>query len=573
MKKLDALFCGTGRTGAIMNAEVHGDGTYEVTLEQAELELERLLTDARFKVSDRQREILRYLVKRRVSGSRQSVKAYAIALDVLGRSVDFDASTDPIVRIEISRLRTALEGYYSVFGAELGVAICIPKGSYITYFPTTPIALEEAQCEVTENDSALLPVTTPPTKTGRTRWIFPVLAVGFASIACLAGWMMLQRPALTTKPTVTVSVSAVSPDFAEDASVARDSLVIALSQFDTLAVTKASYPSSLRRSRYELNLKYYADIDDRSLWWELVDSTNGNLLGSGLEKVDTEGKAPATVRLNLAGAVARRIASPRGVINSMIIRQTAEDVTGNACVVRAEAMLDARDGRVGDAVVNCLVNTLSIDRENPEAVAVLARVYAQQPEKGALSLELAKVAVSAAPLSARSHVALMAARFANGRIDAAIDAGNRAIALNPNHSGAVASLSFVLFSRGYWKAASDMAQQAADMEDVIPGDAAVVLALEAYRNHNWADASLHSEQALRNDLLIKSIRAAALGQLGAQEAKQRLIDAESGSGNFQTEFRDTVEAWRVPPEIIASLQNGLVKAGTNFERVASILRP
>lgn len=121
--------------GADMSTEIPDDQPDEVSLEAAREELHRLLQDIRFRASDRQREILVYLAQRRFAGQRENVKAYSIALDVLGRGADFDASIDPIVRIEISRLRTALATYYSVFGGELGVSIDIPKGSYIYGFP------------------------------------------------------------------------------------------------------------------------------------------------------------------------------------------------------------------------------------------------------------------------------------------------------------------------------------------------------------------------------------------------------------------------------------------------------
>ena len=99
-----------------MNAEVHDLKACEVFLDDAKAELKRLLADSRFRVTERQKDILRYLAERRFEGCEEGVKAYSIALDVLGRPSGFDASTDPIVRIEISRLRSALDAYYQAFG-------------------------------------------------------------------------------------------------------------------------------------------------------------------------------------------------------------------------------------------------------------------------------------------------------------------------------------------------------------------------------------------------------------------------------------------------------------------------
>jgi len=118
-----------------MNAEVHDLKACEVSLDEAKAELARLLADSRFRVTERQKDILRYLAEHRFEGCEEGVKAYSIALDVLGRPSGFDASTDPIVRIEISRLRSALDAYYQAFGLPNGVTIHIPKGMYTAIFP------------------------------------------------------------------------------------------------------------------------------------------------------------------------------------------------------------------------------------------------------------------------------------------------------------------------------------------------------------------------------------------------------------------------------------------------------
>lgn len=555
-----------------MNVELHDNNIREVSLDEAEAELNRLLSDVRFRASDRQREILRYLAVRRFNGCRENVKAYSIALDVLGRSSDFDASIDPIVRIEISRLRTALDSYYSVFGPELGVAIHIPKGSYVSYFLTAPVtSVDDVVADVEEHEHVLSAPDITAAKSNR-RWRSAAIVTIASTSAIAIWWIATHSPVQTIKPTLTVSMVAVSPMYAGDASVTRDTVMTALSQFDTVMVTKIGYTPSHYKQRYELNLKYYADTDDRSILWQVVDTTDGHLLKAGLEKVDLEGKAPATARLELAGAIARRVVSARGVINSTLAREAPDNAIGNACVARAEIMLDAADTNDKDAVELCLKRTLLLDPNNPDASAALARLYAQQPETAGESLDLAKAAVSNAPLSDRAHLALMAARFANGRIDAAIDAGNKAVALNPYNSGTAAYLSLVLFSGGYWKAASDMARSSAALEDTPPCNASLVLALEAYRNHDWSEASLVAEQALGNDLLTRSIRAAALGNLGAESATRRLQDVRERQNGFEIAFRQAAKSAGVPSDIIQSLEGGLTKAGADFDTVASISR-
>ena len=61
----------------------------------------------------------------------QPLKEYAIAIAVYDKRSSFDPQTDPIVRVEASRLRSRLLEYYSGAGAADPLTIELPKGSYV----------------------------------------------------------------------------------------------------------------------------------------------------------------------------------------------------------------------------------------------------------------------------------------------------------------------------------------------------------------------------------------------------------------------------------------------------------
>ena len=62
---------------------------------------------------------------------RRPAKAYDLAVSVLGRDAGFDAQVDPIVRVEVGRLRRDLDHYYLTDGRAEPFRIAIPKGRYI----------------------------------------------------------------------------------------------------------------------------------------------------------------------------------------------------------------------------------------------------------------------------------------------------------------------------------------------------------------------------------------------------------------------------------------------------------
>jgi len=104
--------------------------------------LDALLHSEGLAISDRNRRFLAYIVEETLAGRGDRIKAYNVALTAFDRTDDFDPQTDPIVRIEASRLRRALEHYYLTAGKADPLRIEIPKGSYVATF--SHAALEPA---------------------------------------------------------------------------------------------------------------------------------------------------------------------------------------------------------------------------------------------------------------------------------------------------------------------------------------------------------------------------------------------------------------------------------------------
>jgi TolB-like protein len=109
--------------------------------------LAQLLGSDALAISERNRRFLSYIVEETLAGRGDRIKAYNVALTAFDRTDDFDPQTDPIVRIEASRLRRALEHYYLTAGKADAVRVAIPKGSYVAEFSKAvpdPIELREA---------------------------------------------------------------------------------------------------------------------------------------------------------------------------------------------------------------------------------------------------------------------------------------------------------------------------------------------------------------------------------------------------------------------------------------------
>lgn len=105
--------------------------------------LERVLTSSDFASSPHLAAFLAYCVRETLEGRASALKAYSVATSVLGRPPTFDPQIDPIVRVEATRLRRALERHYNGAGSADPVQIVMPRGGYQINFvrkeaPKTP---------------------------------------------------------------------------------------------------------------------------------------------------------------------------------------------------------------------------------------------------------------------------------------------------------------------------------------------------------------------------------------------------------------------------------------------------
>lgn len=121
-------------------------------------QLSRILRSQVFRNSDMLRNFLSFIVQEELREDGMVLKQYSIAIHAFGRNPDFDATSDPIVRIQASRLRRNLQLYYQEEGPHDDIVISLPKGSYIPEFAIsrkTVASLQEKKQEAKNIRSSL----------------------------------------------------------------------------------------------------------------------------------------------------------------------------------------------------------------------------------------------------------------------------------------------------------------------------------------------------------------------------------------------------------------------------------
>jgi TolB-like protein len=103
-------------------------------------ELECVLASHHFRSRKVLQAFLRYIVTQTLTGNAEKITQYAIAVEGLGKSADFNSATDPLVRIQAGRLRKLLDEYYASEGRFDAIRITLTAKGYhaIFTYPATP---------------------------------------------------------------------------------------------------------------------------------------------------------------------------------------------------------------------------------------------------------------------------------------------------------------------------------------------------------------------------------------------------------------------------------------------------
>jgi tetratricopeptide (TPR) repeat protein len=153
--------------------------------------LASVLRSRGFRNAERRSNLLKYLADRTASGQSDNLKEFNIGVDVYGRDPGtYDPRIDPVVRVDISRLRRKLKEHYdSPEGCADPVQIELPKGSYAVVFHSIGHSIGNGPTEVRRHLSL--------------KWIIAcaALVVLFASAtAAIFDWSRQSSPGARLKP-------------------------------------------------------------------------------------------------------------------------------------------------------------------------------------------------------------------------------------------------------------------------------------------------------------------------------------------------------------------------------------
>lgn len=283
--------------------------------------IDRLIAAEAIRPNTRQARLLDYLVTAELKGGGGSIKAYSIGVDVLERGPDFDPSTDAIARVEVGRLRRALEEYYACAGARDPIRIEIPRGQLRLRLSRAHEEYDAARSGQCAADAAgFRRLRRSPSVS------FAIILTAFAvTTSAVNLWSYFTRSDLdarfadTSRPIVEFgpyTSDLTDPQLFYLAAGIRAELLSRLSQLPTLRVrdaAAAAFHTRLPRADYTLTADFRPAAGGAVMNLSLTDSRTETLAWTGSISLQPADPEFETHTQNQVLQVVQWLASPTGL--------------------------------------------------------------------------------------------------------------------------------------------------------------------------------------------------------------------------------------------------------------------
>lgn len=462
--------------------------------------LRRILASGTFADSPRSRDFLAYVVRETLDGRGHRLKERTIARAALEKAPDFDPRSDSGVRVQATRVRTQLSAYYADEGADDGVRISLPKGSYVPVMSLAPTQIEGAH----------------------------------------------PRPKATRGPSVAIVQFAPSDDVPASAALAvglTESLVHALAPFsgirvvgpvsdDALTTTGADDRrlGSLLEVQYVLRGGIRRLNNDIRVSVRLADAPTGSIVWA--ESFDSESAAMSG--FGGQDEIVRQIAGVVGDFSGAILRHAARGTGATHNPVVWAAMLKFYEGLEVSSVESAselrssLLEAQVLEPENPLILSMLAStesflaVFSQGAERDALADACeahALAALALDPTSGHAHLTLGIAAFSRGFVPVCLEHLSLAVELSPSDPTILYGAGWYFWMAGEWDKGVELTRESVRLNPSSPALRYLLLAADELLNSDYAAALADAMRYPHTDEYWQPLMMSlALDGLGHQDA-------------------------------------------------------
>lgn len=593
-----------GKAAGVLSGEcqIPADALSEIDARAVRATLDYILASPEFANAPRLQRFLTYVVEATLDGRADSIRGYAIAVDVFDRPADFDPQVDSLVRVEAGRLRQKLDAYNNGPGVNDQWLITLPKGGYVPRFawrhpmvgdadaqPAPPAARPRARLAVSVIASitaiGLMLTISLALVQDRAAPVSSQVATTVSSVTQLAPTLgVLPFAALATEPLTAEATATVASGLTTlvTADLVRFRQFFVLAQRSAEALTRSGEdPIAAARAA---DLDYVVDGTVRRegdafvVTASLIDTLDGQTVWTETFRESAVGNGVLALEDRISGAIVTALAQPYGILNRQLVRAAhraalPDTLASYACILEADHYYATYDQADFATALACLEAALEREPDYAHGWAYLAYLRLDELRYGyrsntpqaaiAAALAAAKRAVELEPENAMAQRAMAAVLFTKGDIDGFRRHADQALELNPNDSDALADLGGKIAYSGNWERGLALRQQAIEHNPAHPPSYRIPFVFDAFRRGEDAAALAELERIdLPNFLMTRLLKAAVLGRAGPQEeaskavAELLMLEPEAASLT-----RDYFGYWNLSPELIDQLVDGLGRAG------------
>lgn len=530
--------------------------------------LEAVLRSDGFRASPQSSAFLRYVVTQEIEGRGDTINAYAIGVDALGKPTRFDPQTDSSVRVQAGRVRAQLADYYRGEGRHSAFEIVLPKGHYRPRLAPRDESSDEPRADRPEpavpsnsSTSSVAVAARSAARGRRTAWL-TALAASALGLVALTALLFLVRdddatlPAdvIDAPPIVEISKFGGSFDktLLKYAQGIRQQLIAGLSHFHTIRV-RADAQSGGNGKRpppadYRMTGTIFETGGIGRLTLQVTETRSNTVVWSNTSNLPTNDEAFHKYMSETARAVISGLASPAGLLpnhamqrlNERIAKLGKTDTSSYECVLLFH-LFDLHKNPEDEAAARaCLAAETAAESQDSSIWAAWAfmRFFDWTKHESAVDDALLSQALTAArrairlePTNALGHEYLGAILAAKGERAAALAAYQRAMELNPSNPDLYVHFGWYSVLEGNWQNGVSTISEGIAMSPAAPGWMHIPLSMAAFRREDYRLALTEAETVLQaGDQRGLVLALAAASALGDRTKVRRYLDLVRKSG-------------------------------------------
>jgi hypothetical protein len=538
-------------------ADAFGDA---LTREEIRAATERMIGSDVFSRSPQLGAFLRFVVEAVLHGKADRIKAYTVGVEVLRRDTKFDPQIDPIVRVEATRLRRAIERYYAGAGLTDPVIIDLPRGSYVPLFRRREL-VRHAMPSIAAVGRWSDMLSKPPS-------YLALAVVAAVVVAAIAGGLLYSRhdaktaavgvsgfdaqavstlPPGNGMPVVQIEPLRIIglPSLGEIASERLYAKISdAFARFDTINVASNSTASQPRADYRLVGTVEYVD-DVANAWFTLTSSAEGKVVWSQtFERVQPPGGSGLTED-GIVISLTNSLLQSYGVIRARDHANQLASNTGDPryrCILEAADAIRTADRQTHDRARACLEHLTVLDPGFAVGFSFLALLYSREFQlEYALrsgdappldrALRAVRQSIALHPESSRGYLALMVIQYNRRNGEAALAAGAKCLALNKYDMLALGEFGGRLIMAGRIERGMNMLREAGAHGAVRPSWHHIYMFIGSYMSGDMAEAVRHANDIPNDNVALGQVAKVLAAHAEGDEAKAReAIDRLSGLG-------------------------------------------